>query len=114
MDRKKEEDEANQVQGRENFDYTVQKKRKRLNRSQINLDGISEQKEEKKNEIDHEVLDWIKEKIESSVKMFDESKHWTKPLEEAVKKLCLLESMCSRLFVWISNDETIFSTEVPH
>jgi hypothetical protein len=75
---------------------------------------IPEQKDEKKNEVDHEVVDWIKEKIESSIKMFDESKHWTKPLEDAVKKLCLLESMCSKLFVWISNDETRFSTEVPH
>jgi dynein heavy chain len=64
--------------------------------------------------VDHEVIDWIKEKVESAVKMFDESKHWTKPLEDAVKSLCLAEIMCSKLFVWICEDETKFSTEVPH
>lgn len=56
------------------------------------------------------MLDWIKERIESAVKTFDESKHWTKALEEQVKNLCLVENMCSKLFVWVTEDEVKFST----
>lgn len=32
--------------------------------------------------------------------MFDESKHWIKPLEEAVRKLVLLDGS-PKLFIWI-------------
>lgn len=39
--------------------------------------------------------------------MFDESKHWTKPLEEAVKKLVLLDGT-PRLFIWIDGDKVHF------
>jgi hypothetical protein len=39
--------------------------------------------------------------------MFDESKHWTKPFEEAVQKLVLLEGS-NKLFVWIEDDKVCF------
>lgn len=32
--------------------------------------------------------------------MFDDSKHWSKPLEEAVKKLILLDGS-PKLYVWV-------------
>ena len=32
--------------------------------------------------------------------MFDETKHWTKPFEEAVRKVLLLDGT-NKLFVWI-------------
>lgn len=52
MEAKKEEDESNQVEGRESFDYSVPRRRKKINRSQTKLEAILE-KEEKKNEVDH-------------------------------------------------------------
>lgn len=52
MEAKKEEDEANQVEGRESFDYSVPRRRKKANISQTKLESILE-KEEKKNEVDH-------------------------------------------------------------
>ena len=45
--------------------------------------------------------------------MFDSSKHWTPALEEAVKRLCLLDEFGLKLFVWISEDHVYFETEVP-
>lgn len=52
MEAKKEEDEANQVEGRESFDYSVPRRRKKVNHSQTNLEAIPEN-EDKKNEVDH-------------------------------------------------------------
>lgn len=60
-----------------------------------------EHEKPKDEKVNHEVLDWLKEKIELHLKMFDESKHWTKPLEEALKKLVLQEPACSKIFIWL-------------
>ena len=40
--------------------------------------------------VEPKVLEWIKEKIESILLMFDETKHWSKSLEDAIKQLVLL------------------------
>lgn len=45
----------------------------------------------KKDTIDPDLIEWIKERVESSINMFDAMKHWTPSLEDEVKRLCLLE-----------------------
>lgn len=40
--------------------------------------------------------------------MFDESKHWVKPLEEAVRKLILLDGS-PKLYVWVIDDKVDFA-----
>jgi hypothetical protein len=45
--------------------------------------------------------------------MFDTAKHWTSELEEEVKRLCLLDDMGLKLFVWINEDKVFYDTEVP-
>lgn len=110
MELKKEQDEANQVEGREAFDYSVPRRRKKPTTIEVMPVGEPEKQEV----VEPEVIEWIKERVESSLKTFDENKHWNKTLEEAIRKLCLAENLCSKLFVWIESEEVRFSNEVPH
>lgn len=110
MEIKKAKDEADQVEGRENFDYTVERKRKKA--STIVEEPESPTKEPKNYEkygykIEPEVLEWVKERLENLLLMFDESKHWNKNLEEAVQKLILLDGS-PKLFIWVADDKVYF------
>lgn len=64
MEQKKEKDEAEQVEGRENFDYTVQRRRKKVktikasDQEENNVDLKALEKSGPKAE--PEVLEWIK------------------------------------------------------
>ena len=109
MELKKEQDEAAQVEGRENFDYTVPKRRKKANPSQTALEN-SPPKLVKKDTISPDLLEWVKEQIERSINMFDSSKHWTGGLEQEVKRLCLLDEFGLKLFIWISEDQVFFDS----
>lgn len=53
------------------------------------------------------MLDWIKERLEKKLLMFDETKHWTKALEEAVRRVLLLDGT-NKIFVWIDDDVVFF------
>ena len=112
MAEKKEADETNQVEGRENFDYTVPNKRKKVCASETELNHPS-LKLTKKETINSELLEWIKDQIERSINMFDSTKHWTPNLEKEVKKLCLVETIGLKLFVWVNQDQVFFDIEVP-
>ena len=80
-----------------------------MNKSEIMQPPVDE-----KPSIDQEVIDWIKEKLEASLKLFDEHKHWTKPLEEAVKDICLISNDNFKLFVWLQGEDVHWSTDIPH
>ena len=56
---KKEQDEANQVEGRENFDYSVPRRRKKQLISEQAIEN-SPPKLPKKDTIDSDLLEWIK------------------------------------------------------
>lgn len=45
--------------------------------------------------------------------MFDSNKHWYGPLEEEVKRLCLLEEAGLKLFIWVEKDDIQFTTDIP-
>jgi nucleoside diphosphate kinase len=45
--------------------------------------------------------------------MFDSAKHWTADLEQEVKRLCLLEEIGLKLFVWVNQDKVCYDQEVP-
>lgn len=58
-------------------------------------------------------MEWIKEKVESSITMFDSNKHWNGALEEEVKRLCILEEAGLMLFISIEKDAVKFTPNVP-
>ncbi len=60
--------------------------------------------------VEPEVINWIKEKLESTLLMFDEAKHWNKELETIIKNIILLREE-PKLFVWIEKDKLYFSKE---
>lgn len=113
MQTKKQEDEANLVEGRETFDYSVPHKRKKQLVSEHTIEN-SPPKLLKNDTIDADLLEWIKERVENSINMFDTVKHWTSALEEEVKRLCLLEEGGLRLFVWVEGETVKYTTDVPH
>lgn len=43
--------------------------------------------------------------------MFDESKHWTKPLEQAIKKV-ILRDQTVKLYIWIDGDKVEYASDV--
>ena len=67
MEAKKEQDEANQVEGREEFDYTVSRRRKKVSPPPPVVEAPPSEPD--KQAVDKEVIEWIKDHVESSVKM---------------------------------------------
>ncbi len=66
------------------------RKRKKTKKEENHIEQ-SPPKLVKKDTIDPDLIEWIKERVESSINMFDAMKHWTPSLEDEVKRLCLLE-----------------------
>ena len=88
------------------------KRRKKAKASETALEN-SPPKLVKKDTISPDMLEWIKEQIERSINMFDSSKHWTAALEQEVKRLCLLDEFGLKIFIWVSEDQVFFDSEVP-
>ena len=66
------------------------RKRKKTKKEENHIEQ-SPPKLVKKDTIDPDLIEWIKERVESSINMFDAMKHWTPSLEDEVKRLCILE-----------------------
>lgn len=90
---RKKQDEENKVEGRENIDYSVPRRRKKPK---------PEESLETEKHLDPLLVEWVKEKLET-LGGFDENKHWNEKVEEAINQL-LTDPTITKLFLWTSGD----------